>query len=131
MLFFLLTKHKSLVWGLRQKVLLRRSSRVTLQHRKRCRSITPADVHREHREEFVHDLSRSRRRSGTPLPLCSLQRGCENNNNPPQRKYEIKMRAKEKKTIKNSFLKSAIQMPSSSFFFLFVKNPKNGSHWHW
>lgn len=132
MLFFLLTKYKSLVWGLRQKVLLRRSSRVTLQHRKRCRSITPADADREHREEFVHDLSRSRRRkrrrSSNPLPLCSLQQGCENNNNRPQRKHEIKMSAKGKKTtIKNYFLKSVIQMSSSSFCFFICEESKE---WH-
>ena len=51
----------------------KRSSRATLQHRKHCRSITPADAEREHREEFVRDLRKAAhhflctRAAGAPL----------------------------------------------------------------
>lgn len=78
-----LKKEKSLGWWIKQKVLLKRSSRATLQHRKHCRSITPADVDREQRGAFVHDLN-----NGKPFPLYLCSRGATTarTTTPPQEK---------------------------------------------
>lgn len=45
------------VGGFKQKSLHERISRAAFQHRKRCRSMTPADVDGEQSEECVHEKS--------------------------------------------------------------------------
>lgn len=52
------------------KSLLKSRSGATLQYRKYCRSMTPADIDREQRKEFVHDLS-----NNTLFPLLSCSGG--------------------------------------------------------